>query len=106
MSKRVHLGSGLDFATIASAKAHFDPIRSNSPLDVDVAASHYVELKALYEEYCRKTDYSVTSPVISFYPTMEKRNGGYTRCLGVRFQDGSKTTFSLDKALSAVASSK
>jgi len=44
------------------------------------------------------------SAVTAFFPTMEKRGAGYTRCLGVRFADGTSTTFSLDKALSAVAS--
>jgi hypothetical protein len=103
VSKRVHLGPGLVFDSIGAGKAHFDPMRSEGPLDVPIAVGPFGELKKLYEEYYRKTNYSLPSPVATFYPTMEKRSGGYTRCLGVSFQDGSKTKFSLDTALSAVA---
>jgi ribosomal protein L17 len=78
-------------------------MRTQAPLDVRLSHTHFLQLKTLYEEYCRRTTYSLLSPVAAFYPTMEKRSGGYTRCIGVEFQDGSKTTFSLDKALSAVA---
>jgi hypothetical protein len=102
-SKRIDLGTGLVFDSISAAKLHFDPMRTQGPLDVHLARGHFIELKILYEEYCRKTNYSLPSPVAAFYPTMEKRSAGYTRCIGVSFQDGSATTFSLDKALSAVA---
>jgi hypothetical protein len=79
------------------------PMRTQGPLDVHLATGHFIELKKLYEEYCRKNNYNLPSAVAAFYPTMEKRSAGYTRCIGVNFQDGSATTFSLDKALSAVA---
>jgi hypothetical protein len=103
VSKRIDLGPGLVFDSISAAKVHFDPMRTQGPLDVHLAAGHFIELKKLYEEYCRKTKYSLPSPVAAFYPTMEKRGAGYTRCIGVSFQDCSATTFSLDKALTAVA---
>jgi len=103
VSKRIDLGPGLVFDSISAAKAHFDPMRTDGSLDLPLAAGPFIELKKLYEEYCRKTNYSLPSPVAAFYPTMEKRSGGYTRCLGVSFQDGSTTKFSLDTALSKVA---
>jgi hypothetical protein len=102
-SKRIDLGAGLSFDSIAAAKLHFDPMRTDGPLDVHLAQNCFAELKALYDEYCRKTNYNLPAPVVAFYPTMEKRSAGYTRCIGVSFQDGSTTKFSLDKALSAVA---
>jgi hypothetical protein len=103
VSKRIDLGPGLIFGSISAAKVHFDPTRAKGLLDADISKGQFSEMKMLYEKYCLKTNYPIPSPVAAFYPTMEKRNGGNTRCMGVRFQYGSATTFSLDKALSAVA---
>lgn len=102
--KSISLGPQLDFASIALAKQHFDPFRTDGELDQNIPPDQFQQLKLLYEKYCTNTDFSIPSAVTAFFPTMEKRSGGYTRCLGVRFADGTSTTFSLDKALSAVAS--
>jgi len=104
MPKSINLGPPLDFATIKHAKAHFDPFRTGGELDHDVPNDQFKQLKVVYSRYCANTRFALPSPVVAFFPTMEKRSGGYTRCLGVRFADGTSTTFSLDKALSAVAS--
>lgn len=104
MSKSVNLGPSLDFATIALAKKHFDPFRTEGVLNQDLPPHQFDQLKLLYERYCANTAFPMPSAVAAFFPTMEKRSAGYTRCLGVRFADGTSTTFSLDKALSAVAS--
>ena len=104
MPKSVRLGPSLNFASITLAKQHLDLFRTGGELDRDVPAEQYDQLKLLYEKYCVNTNFPIPAPVIAFFPTMEKRNAGYTRCLGVRFADGSSTTFSLDKALKAVAS--
>jgi hypothetical protein len=104
MSKSVHLGPSLDFPTITLAKKHFDPFRTEGGLNQDVPPDQFNQLRLLYERYCTNTDFPMPSAVTAFFPTMEKRGAGYTRCLGVRFADGTSTTFSLDKALSAVAS--
>jgi hypothetical protein len=104
MPKSVNLGPSLDFATITLAKKHFDPFRTDGALNQDVPPDQFDQLRLLYERYCTDTNFPMPSAVTAFFPTMEKRSAGYTRCLGVRFADGSSTTFSLDKALSAVAS--
>jgi hypothetical protein len=104
MSKAVKLGPHLDFANITLAKAHFDPFRTGGELDRDVPSEQFEQLKVLYENYCANTQYDLPAAATAFFPTMEKRSAGYTRCLGVRFADGTSTTFSIDKALSAVAS--
>jgi hypothetical protein len=104
MSKSVNLGPSLDFATITLAKEHFDPFRTQGVLNQDVPQDQFDQLKRLYERYCATTDFPMPSAVTAFFLTMEKRGAGYTRCLGVRFADGTSTTFSLDKALSATAS--
>ena len=104
MSKAVNLGPPLNFATIKLAKTHYDPFRTGGELNQDVPIDQFEQLKVLYEKYCANTRYDLPAAVTAFFPTMEKRSDGYTRCLGVRFADGSTTTFSLDKALSAVAS--
>jgi len=103
VAKRIDLGAGMIFDSISAAKLHFDPMRTQGPLHVHLEKGQFLELRKLYEEYCRKTQYSLVSPVVAFCPTMIRKSGGYTRCIGVGFQDGSATTFSLDKALSAVA---
>lgn len=71
-SKRIDLGAGLSFDSIAAAKLHFDPMRTDGPVDVHLAQNCFAELKALYDEYCRKTNYNLPAPVVAFYPTMEK----------------------------------
>ncbi|WP_316225564.1 hypothetical protein [Bradyrhizobium sp. SZCCHNS3052] len=104
MPKSLKIGPSLEFATITLAKKHFDPFRTGGELNQDVPPDQFSQLKLLYERYCANTDFLLPSTVAAFFPTMVKRNKGYTRCLGVRFADGTSKTFSLDKALSAVAS--
>jgi hypothetical protein len=104
MPKSVKLSPSLDFATITLAKKHFDPFRTGGELNQDLPPDQFGQLKLLYERYCANTGFPLPSAVAAFFPTMEKRSAGYTRCLGVRMADGTSTTFSLDKALSAVAS--
>ncbi|MGC0322537.1 hypothetical protein ABIG06_003166 [Bradyrhizobium sp. USDA 326] len=106
MSKSVKLGPSLEFATITLAKKHFDPFRTEGVLNQDVTQARFDQLKLLYERYCAITHFPVPSAVTGFFPTMEKRSAGYPRCLGVRFADGTSTTFSLDEALSAIASAR
>ena len=79
-------------------------VRAMPPRLGDRQPDQFDQLRLLYERYCTHTNFPMPSAVTAFFPTMEKRSAGYTRCLGVRFADGSSTTFSLDKALSAVAS--
>jgi hypothetical protein len=104
MTKKVKLGPSLDFATITLAKAHFDPFRTGGELNQDVPIDQFEHLKVLYEKYCADTQYDLPAAVAAFFPIMEKRGDGYTRCLAVRFADGTSKAFSLDTALSAVAS--
>jgi hypothetical protein len=103
MAKSIDLGNGLSFASITAGKAHFEPVLKNTALDSHVTAKEFEELKSLYEEYCRKTNWPLSSPPAAFYPTYERGAGYTTRCFGIKFEDGSTGRFSLDKALTAVA---
>jgi hypothetical protein len=99
MSKAVNLGPSLNFANIKLAKSHFDPYKTGGALNQDVPIEQFEQLKVLYEKYCANTQYGLPATVTAFFPTMEKRSAGYTRCSAYGFADGSRKTFSLDKAL-------
>ncbi|GAA0027406.1 MULTISPECIES: hypothetical protein [Bradyrhizobium] len=101
--KRIELNSGRCFETIAEARKFFDQILQSTELNSDVSDDEFRELSALYEAYCAKTNWQVSSPPVAFFPKHESGPGYTTKCFGVRFQDGATDRFSLDKALSAVA---
>jgi hypothetical protein len=101
--KSINLGPGLSFANISVGKDHFGPILKNTAIDAHVTDQEFNELRILYAEYCRKTNWPMKSPPAAFYPMYDRGPGYTTRCFGVKFQDGSTGRFSLDKALSAVA---
>jgi hypothetical protein len=103
VSKTIDLGVGLKFESITSAKMHFDPILKNAALGQHFTGQEFQDIKTLYDEYCRKTNWAVKSPANAFFPKNEVGKGFTTRCFGIEFKDGSTDRFSLDKALSAVA---
>jgi hypothetical protein len=103
MVKSVDLGNGLKFESISSGKTHFENILKETALGTHVAAQEFNELNALYEAYCAKTEWPISSPPAAFFPKHETGKGYTTRCFGIKFEDGSTDRFSLDKALSAVA---
>jgi hypothetical protein len=104
MTKDIDLGNNLKFESIAAGKTHFEKILKETVLGTHVTAQEFREINALYEGYCRKTNWPLSSSPAAFYPMHERGKGYTTRCFGVDFKDGSKSRFSLDKALSAVAS--
>jgi hypothetical protein len=103
VAKKIELGPGLNFKSIASAKNHFAPILTDTPIDQRVTDAEFKSLKTLYEAYCSKTKWPLNSPPKSFFPTYEQQKGYTTKCFGIEFEDGKKDRFSLDKALAAVA---
>jgi hypothetical protein len=88
---------------VTAAKMHFEPILKGAALGKHFAAQEFQDIKALYDAYCRKTDWIVKSRVSAFFAKNESEEGYTTRCFGIEFQDGSMHRFSLDKALSAAA---
>jgi hypothetical protein len=103
VSKDINLGDGLKFESISAGKKHFEPILKNAALGKHFAGQEFQEIKALYDAYCRKTNWVVKSPVAAFFPKNEIGKGFTTKCFGIQYEDGSTDRFSLDKALSAVA---
>lgn len=101
--KTIDLTPSLRFESISAGKVHFDKILKETPVETDVTPDQFQELKVLYEEYCRRTQWPLSSLPIAFYPIYEVGKGFTTKCFAVKFQDGSTNRFSLDKALSAVA---
>src|SRR6266545_778042 len=102
VSKRINLNNGLQFDSISAGKAYFEKILKGTPLGVPVAGNEFKDLNSLYELYCKKTSWPLSSRPAAFFPMHEKGKGYTTKCFGVRFEDGSTNRFSLDRALSAV----
>ena len=103
MAKSITLATGRSFASIKEAKVHFDTLLKSQKLGVDFPRADFEDLSALYLEYCKKTDWPVTSRPVAFFPTYDLRPGASTLCYGVRFEDNKVDRFSLPKALSAAA---
>jgi hypothetical protein len=95
--------AGLKFESITAGKMHFEPILKDAAMGRNYAGQEFQDIKALYDEYCRKTNWILKSPVKAFFPKNETGKGFTTKCFGIEFEDGSTDRFSLDKALSAVA---
>ena len=103
MVKQIDLGNGLEFESITAGKSYFEPILKDATLEVNFAGQEFQNIKALYDAYCRKTNWLDKSPVAAFFAKNESGKGFTTRCFGIRYQDGTTHRFSLDKALSAAA---
>lgn len=105
IAKKIELGGGLKFASIGEAKTYFDKILKTTPLEQRVTDAEFKALKLLYEAYCIKTNWPMPSSPKAFFLTYERQKGYTTKCFGIEFEDGNTGKFSLDKALSAAATS-
>jgi hypothetical protein len=103
MTKSLLLRSGRSFPTLSAAKSHFHQLLEGQPLKVPFEGEDLVEIEATFVAYCAETNWPVSSPPKSFYPTNNRGRGYTTRCYGVMFNDGRSDTFSMDKALTAIA---
>jgi hypothetical protein len=103
MGKKIDLGGELKFESITAGKNRFEKILKETALGAEVSAQDFNDISRLYDEYCKKTNWPITSPPTAFFPMHERGKGYTTRCFGVKFADGSTGRFSLDKALTAVA---
>lgn len=104
MAKPIDLGRpNLKFRSIKDGKAYFDKILQNTPDEHPVTEADFLDVLALYEVYCAKTEWPMPSRPRSFFPTYEAELNYRTRCFGIEFEDGRKDRFSLDKALSKAA---
>jgi hypothetical protein len=103
MAKRIDLAPNLKFDSITHARTYFDNIKNSTPVNTPISAGEFTSLQLLYEGYCARTNWPLRSSPKAFFPMHEQRNGCTTKCFGVEFEDGTKASISLDKALSAVA---
>ncbi len=103
MTKSVLLRSGRSFPTLSAAKSHFHQLLEGQPLKAPFEGQDFVEIEAAFVAYCAETNWPVSSPPRSFYPTSNRGPGYTTRCYGVLFDDGRSDSFSMDKALAAIA---
>jgi len=101
--KKIDFGTGVVFASIAEARDYYGQILRDTPIDQRVTNEEYKAVRLLYEAYCAKTNWPLPSSPKAFFTTHKRGVGYTTKCFGVEFEDGSKATFSLDKALAAVA---
>jgi hypothetical protein len=100
VSKAIDLGPGLKFASIKEGREYFKPILDATTVGQHIPQQHFDAVKILYETYCTNTKWPLPSPSVAFGAMLEQFN---TKCFSVKFADGSKNRFSLDKALSKVA---
>lgn len=103
MARSVSLKTGRVFGTVTAARTHFALMLNRQDLKQAFSGEELADISAMYEDYCGKTGWELPSPPASFYPTHDRGPGYTTRCYGVTFQDGRTETFSLDKALRAIA---
>jgi hypothetical protein len=103
MPKPVRLTSGLEFSSISAAAEHFKKLLDQQEFAEPFRGPEVADIRAVFDEYCTKTGWPLPSPAASFYPTHERGPGYTTRCYGVKFDDGSTDTFSMLKALRAIA---
>ena len=75
VAKKIDLGPGLNFESIAKAKDHFDRILKGTPIDQRVTDTEFKSLKPLYEAYCTKTNWPcILLPNRSFRRTSSKND--------------------------------
>ncbi|WP_292581373.1 hypothetical protein [Mesorhizobium sp. 65-26] len=103
MAKSVSLRTGRTFATVTAAKEHFSRILHDRELKQQFDEDDLADVRAIYEDYCARTGWVLKSLPASFYPTHDRGPGYTTRCFGVTFEDGTTGSFSMDKALRAIA---
>ena len=103
MTKSVHLRSGRAFPTLSAAKSHFHQLLDGQPLKAPFEGDDLVDIEAAFVAYCAETDWPLPSSPKSFYPTQNRGPGYTTLCYGVAFADGKSDSFSMDKALTAIA---
>ncbi len=103
MVKSVSLRTGRAFGSLVAAKEHFASILERQDLKQEFAGEVLADIRTIYQDYCAKTGWKLQSPPAAFYPTHNRGPGYTTRCYGVTFEDGRKDSFSMEKALSAIA---
>ena len=103
MAKNVELPTGRVFTTISAAKEHFATLLESQGLKEPFSGQDLEDVKAVYDAYCKATKWPLDSEPSSFYPTEERGPGYTTRCYGVSYADGNCDSFSMPKALSAIA---
>jgi len=103
MAKSVSLKTGRTFKTVSAAKDHFARLLDDQPLKEEFTDDDLIDIRAAYEAYCSSTNWILKSPPTSFYPAHDRGPGYTTRCYGVTFADGTVATFSMEKALRAIA---
>lgn len=103
MAKKIDLTTGKSFRNIAEAKLHFSSLLKVTPLKAEISGADLEDVRAVYQAYCSLTDWELPSMPVGFFPVHERGKEYTTRCFGVRFEDGSIGRFSIQKALSKIA---
>lgn len=102
----------LDFSSQAEAKNHFYKIRDKYWETKAVISDSTVfdQLKELYEQYCKCTNWPIPGKPVSFRVKNIGRgqgaSGGTSQGFAVTFDNGEEVEFSADKAIKSIAASK
>lgn len=89
--------------SISTGVAYFSNMLAEQELNKPFDGADEQHVRAAYEAYCAKTDWSTPSPAATFQPVHERGPGFTTRCFGITYEDGSTGRFSMQKALSAIS---
>ena len=109
MAKQVTTQSGLNFSTLAEARKHFRKLREDTSLGTRLSEPERSDVLDIYKRYCTTAEHPVVDAidVTTAWDKELRRNGIYaqTKAFAVVTASGLTNTFSMDKALGAIAKS-
>lgn len=107
MAKKVRILSGTVFPSMAKAEEHFDAIRQRTEINAHIPDPDCSDIIDVYVRYCVATDFP-HPPVVA--ATTDWNNDvrpgpqyATTKAFAVVTADGKNITFSMPKALKAIA---
>lgn len=117
MAKKVRVKSGRTFDTLSAAKEHFGNIRRNTEPNGSIPEPERSDIIDIYERYCEATGYAEKpttgefinpKDVVGLTTMLDNRqrpNASYasTKAYAVISASGELNVFSIDKALTAIA---
>lgn len=107
LAKKVRTLSGTVFPSVSKAEEHFDAIRQRTEIKAQIPDPDRADIIDIYVRYCAATDYS-HPPVIGVTTAWNNdvRPGQQyapTKAFAVVTASGEHKTFSMPKALKAIA---
>lgn len=107
MAKKLVTLSGREFGTLTQAKAHFKAIRETTEVGSSLDDPERYDVLDIYRRYCSATGWKPVTAVdvVAEWDNRVRVSGTYakTKALFIVDDTGEKHVFSIDKAITAVA---